>query len=264
VFGGQNHISQATLSEKAIVFTTNPRNEPFTDIDRFPDGDGYWTGSGTLPRAAQVGTSSIQIYTPAYVAPPEGGSGLLDSFTYLPVTHAFFPTEHFDEVVESDGWVFGREGDGYVAVYSSRPASFVDPVPPDIFTNGLTEPFDLRSDGGADNVWIVEVGDAAEWGDFAAFRDAILDADHDIVARPATDDGLPGGYDVRWASPSQGTIEFGATGPLLVDGEEVPLRHDLRYDNRYAQVPFDSMLYEIRDGEGGVTLDFDAGTRTTD
>ena len=254
-FGDQTHISQATLSESAIVFVTNPKNEPFTEIDRFPDADGYWTGYGAMPRAVQVGATSIQIFAPAY-APPDGGP--LEQFTYIPVTHAYFPTEHFDEVVQRDGWTFGREGDGYVAVYSVRPAEFVDPVPPDIFTNGLTEPFDLRADGGADNVWIVEVGDAQRWNNFSSFQEAILNSTYDIEPRPATDAGLPGGYDVRWESPAEGLIEFGTTGPLMVNGLQVPLRHEMRFDNPYAQVAFSTLIYEIRDDEGGMVLDFDS------
>ena len=47
----QHHISQATLDESAIVFTTHPKNEPQSGT-QWPDDDGYWTGNGSLPRAA--------------------------------------------------------------------------------------------------------------------------------------------------------------------------------------------------------------------
>ena len=39
----QHHISQATLDEQAIVFTTHPKNEPQSGT-QWPDDDGYWTG----------------------------------------------------------------------------------------------------------------------------------------------------------------------------------------------------------------------------
>jgi hypothetical protein len=63
----QHHISQATLDEQAIVFTTHPKNEPQSGT-QWPDDDGYWTGNGSLPRAAQHGALSISLYAPAFAA----------------------------------------------------------------------------------------------------------------------------------------------------------------------------------------------------
>ncbi|HUW03803.1 MAG TPA: hypothetical protein VMW08_15710 [Acidimicrobiales bacterium] len=262
-FSDQAHVWQATLSEDAIVFTTHPKNEPFLGEDSFPDADGYWTGSGSLPRSAQVDSMSISLYSPTFATVAQDDTGPLAMFTYLEATHAFFPTEKFDEVVIDDsGWVFGRQGDGYVGIWSHRPAAFVDPVPDDIFTNGLTEPFDLRADGGPDNVWITEVGDTDTHGSFEEFRAGLVAATVDVRARPARADGLPGGFDVIYTSPTLGNVTFGQDGPLTVDGTEVPLRHDARYDNPFAQVPFDSQRYEISDDEGSLTLDFSSSTRT--
>ena len=48
----QHHVSQATLDEHAIVFTTHPKNEPQSGT-QWPDDDGYWTGNGiAAPRRA--------------------------------------------------------------------------------------------------------------------------------------------------------------------------------------------------------------------
>ena len=66
---------------------------------------------------------------------------------------------------------------------------------------------------------------------------------------------------LTYASPAEGELRVGQDGPFTVDGAEVPLRHELRYDNPWAQVPFRSATYEIADDEGGLVLDFDAGTR---
>ena len=65
-FSEQAHISQATLDEHAIVFTTHPKNEPQSGT-QWPDSDGYWTGDGSLPRAAQQGAVSMSLYAPAFV-----------------------------------------------------------------------------------------------------------------------------------------------------------------------------------------------------
>src|SRR5690606_15067659 len=55
-FAEQVHAWQATLDEHAVVFTTHPKNEPQIGTE-WPDSDGYWTGSGSLPRSAQQGAA---------------------------------------------------------------------------------------------------------------------------------------------------------------------------------------------------------------
>ena len=79
----QHHISQATLDENAIVFTTHPKNEPQSGT-QWPDADGYWTGNGSLPRAAQHGALSMSLYSPVFANPGPP----LEAFAYLPTrTH---------------------------------------------------------------------------------------------------------------------------------------------------------------------------------
>ena len=41
-------------------------------------------------------------------------------------THAWFPRDRFDEVVERAGWFFARRGDGFLALRSQRPARWSD------------------------------------------------------------------------------------------------------------------------------------------
>lgn len=160
----QTHVWQATLDADAQVFTTHPSEPIPTGTTDWYRDTGYWTGSGSLPWTVQHDRVSISIYDPQY-AP--------DLFSYEPYTHAYFPTDHFDEVVQRNGWTFGRLGDGYVALWSSRPAEFVDHDPATTPTNGMTGPFDLVASGGPDDVWITEVGSASEDGTFHSFVDAI-------------------------------------------------------------------------------------------
>ena len=117
-FGNQYHAWQATLDEDAVVFTTHPENEPRTGTSRWPDADGYWSGTGSMPKSAQHGTAAIHLYAPAFASPT---GPPLDAFQYLPYTHAYFPTERFDEVRQVGNWTIGRYGDGYVALWSWRP-----------------------------------------------------------------------------------------------------------------------------------------------
>lgn len=254
-FGHQYHAWQATLDEDAVVFTTNPGNEPRAG-DRWVDADLYWSGAATMPRTAQQGAAVINLYAPQYVSV----GGPLAAFAYLPYTHAYFPTERFDEVRQAGGWTFGRKGDGYVALWSWRPTEWRTHDPAATFTNGLTEPFDLVARGGADNVWISEVGDAGRWGSFDAFVDA-------VAAAPVTVEdlgdvgGVSQGFDVTYASPTEGTMSFSWTGPFSVDGSEVPLHGGLRFDNPYSSMRAGDTKLNVDDGTASLRVDLTRGRR---
>jgi hypothetical protein len=252
-FGEQHHISQATLDENAIVFTTHPKNEPQRGT-QWPDDDGYWTGDGSLPRAAQQGALSISIYAPQFAKPGPP----LDSFSYLDYTHAYFPKEHFDELVRQDGWTFGRRGNGYVALWSWRPTKWRDYTDPAYFTHGLTEHFDLVAPGGADDVWLTQVGDATTFKSFAAFRGAVLASPPKVTRLPANGE-LPGGFYVSWRSPTEGKVTFGTHADLKVSGSPVAIDGYARYDNLWSRTPFGSPTVSIADKKGGLTLDLTSG-----
>ncbi|HZA75649.1 MAG TPA: hypothetical protein VE623_04580 [Acidimicrobiales bacterium] len=259
-FGWQYHAWQATLDEDAVVFTTNPGNEPRPG-DRWVDADLYWSGAATMPRSAQHGAAVINMYAPQYPAPT---GPPLDAFGYLPYTHAYFPTERFDEVRHVDaaggGWTFGRRGNGYVGLWSWRPTEWRTHDPALTFTNGLTEPFDLVAPGGANNVWIAEVGDAQGWGSFDEFVAAVSAARID-VRDLGTGGGVSRGFDVSYASPSEGTLAFSWTGPLTVEGTEVPLHGGERFGNPFGTTRFGDTTIEISDGPARLTVDLVRGER---
>jgi hypothetical protein len=248
VFAEQEHAWQATLDEKAIVFTTHPKNEPQQGTE-WPDDDGYWTGTGSIPRSAQYRTVGFHIYSPQFepMGPP------FDSFSYLDYTHAYFPQEYFDEVRQSGNWTFGRKGDGYVALWSQRAPEWRTHDPAKVFTHGLTKPFDLVARGGPDNVWIVEMGDAAKWKTFDVFRRAITDAPVKVAAGAE--------HAVDYTSPTEGRMTFGFSKPLTVAGKGIDLHPSSRLDNPYVQVPFEGKRYDVKAGDMSLRLDFDAWTR---
>jgi len=195
VRGTQTHISQATLDENAIVFTQHPAYLPVAPRNPIPadwnwqredePGPGYWSGNGAEPRAAQFENVSIHLYAPQYA--PATFLGL----PYREETHAYFPHAHFDEVTQQGPWTFGRRDDGYVALFSLLPTEWRGPQP-EVFQNG-GQPFDLVAPGSPQNVWILEVGNAARWGSFAAFQNAVAAAE--VHAEPVADlsgDGADG------------------------------------------------------------------------
>ncbi len=265
----QAHAWQATLDANAEVFTTHPANPP-REGDEWVDGDGYWTGTASMPRSAQRGQAAIHIYAPQYQpsdAPP------LDAFGYEDETHAFFPREHFDEVVQRGHWTIGRRGDGYVALWSWRPTRWREHDPAKVPTGRLKGTFDLVAEGGPDNVWIVEVGRAADQGGagdpFAAFVDSVTSAPPQVTRRagggpdePAADfDAVKAGFDVRYRSPAEGELAFGWTGPLTVDGEEVDLHPDARWDSPWTNAAWGSGRYAVELEGATLELDFRSGRR---
>ncbi len=256
-YGDQYHAWQATLDENAIVFTTLPHDQPQQHTE-WPDDDGYWTGTAAMPRSAQQATAAIHIYAPAYASQP---SGPLHFFRYLPETHAYFPQDHFDTVVRAGNWTFGQRGQGYVALYSWRTPTWRAAQPGE-FTHGMTKPFDLVAGGGADNVWITEVGDTTKYPTLDAFRAAVESASLHVTRRPKTATGLPGGFDVVYTSPQQGRMQFGTTGPFEVRGAPVALHPDMRFDNPWSHTAWGASSVRIADAQGAVVLDVGAGTRS--
>jgi hypothetical protein len=214
--GYQQHIWQATLGIDAVVFTNHPGAADETSRPN------YWAGNGVMPRAAQ----HKQVLVCMYHLPPN------DPF---PFSHAYFPRDAFDEVVEKNQWIFARKGDGFLALYSQYPYSWLQDQA------GQTIEIHVNA---ADNIWICEMGDQSQWGSFAAFIQAISKADVDCH-----------GMEVRYQSPSQGNIRFGWTGDFEVDGQEIALHDAPRFDNPYCQAEFLSPQITIQRAGQALVLD---------
>ena len=241
----QVHAWQATLGTNAMVFTTHP-SSPVKRTTSWNDDSGYWVGTASMPRSAQRDRAAIHIYQPGYAAPTDPLLG--PYFGYEPYTHAYFPLERFDDVVGRNGWVFGRKGDGYVALWSHRPTTWRTYDPAVEATDGMTGPFDLLAPGGPDNVWIVEVGGASEHGSFEAFVDAVSSATVEVV-------GIGGERTVRYVSPTEGELRFGVVGAFRVDGVEVPLRDHPRHSSPWAEQCAVVESFDIRDGDRRLVMD---------
>lgn len=269
--GEQDHIWQATFDPDTLVFTQHPRG-PVSKADDASDNTSHWTGDGGIPRSAQVENVSISLYDPAYEGDGGVGTGSY-SFTYEDYTHAWFPTEHFDQVVQRDGWTIGRKGDGYIALWSARPTEWRSYREGE-FTRDLTEDFDLMAPGGPNNVWITEVAQASDYDSFDDFVSTITATKPDASGPFSCDDGSCDGdpITVTYDSPSQGTLTYGWDKskpvadqvPFTQDGKDVDLHPDgLRWDAPYASAEFDDGVYTAELDGATLALDFPKATRTT-
>lgn len=248
----QVHAWQATIDPDARVFTTHPMTEP-AESDNWRDDDipGYWTGEASMPRSAQFERTGIHLYQPAWDRNTDPLLGQV--FPYREYTHAYFPQDHFDQVVEQDGWVFGAKDGGFVALWSWRPAAFreLDGV---TATNGMSSPFDLVAEGGADNVWIVEVATEVD-GSFDEFIAAVTANEPDVER---TEDR----FTVAWQSPAAGALTFGWDEDFTVAGSTVPVAEFPRHDSPWGQVERLETVHEFSNGDESLTLDFESFERT--
>ncbi|MAU12103.1 MAG: hypothetical protein CL607_19935 [Anaerolineaceae bacterium] len=219
--GYQQHPWQATLGIDAVVFTNHPGSDD--EIAR----PNFWAGNCILPRVAQHKNVLVSIH---HV--PEN-----DPFPY---SHAYFPRDAFDEVVERGNWVFGRLGEAYIAMYSQHKVTWHE----DRY-NDAHPIIEARAES-PDNVWIVEMGDAAQWGNFENFVAIVEDAW--IQVDPLA---------VSYESPSVGEVSFSWRGKFFVGEDTVELHNYPRFDNPYCKADFDAREYVIQYQDMSHTIAFD-------
>jgi hypothetical protein len=239
--GYQQHIWQATLGIDAVVFTNHPgSNDEFSRPN-------YWAGNGILPRAAQFKNVVICIYN----IPPENplpflrgemktdrnipADSIVPSDKLISFTHAYFPKDAFDEVIEKENWIFGRKENGYIALYSQNPHQW---------KADRGRELDLVASG-TENIWICEMGSKDDWKDFSGFISA-------ITSNEVNCEGL----NVSYKSPSQGEIKFGWSEPFRVKGKTVLVKDYLRFDNPYSKNTFASEKLVIKNKNNKLILDF--------
>lgn len=229
--GYQQHVWSAYLGGNAHVFTTSPGSE---DYSARPN---QLAGNLFLPRAAAHENVLLCIYR------------IQPDFVDFLYTHAYFPRDEFDEVIERDGWVFGRKEKGYIALRSLVSARWkqVDEQKLQSVAPGaaIRQSFDYMAPGHA-NVWVTELGSERQNGSFEQFCAGF------------TSDALEGDtLNVTYRSPSQGRMDFGWVKPLFVNGQEINIHGYKRYDNPYCQAEFNSKKLEIGCGEYRTVLDFE-------
>ncbi|MBE2222377.1 MAG: hypothetical protein IAF02_12590 [Anaerolineae bacterium] len=238
--GDQHQIWQATLGADAVCFTTHPAKVQGVSPN-------YWAGSGQLPRAVQHKNVVICIYNlhrkPALNVP-----------TKLFYTHAWFPKDQFDEVVEKQEWLFARKGDGYLALRSQRPFYWKTGNPEDYHTDLIAnDAEDVNRElvaPGDSNIWICEMGRRDVDGEFGEF-----------VERVATAVIQFNGVNVSYHSPSQGRLEFGWKAPFTQNGQPIQVYGYPRYDNPYVQAEFAPDEIVVNAGDNYLKLDWPSMTR---
>lgn len=226
-WGTQTQMWLATLDRDAYVFTTYPAQLGVAGPDLTFAGD--WIG-GYTPRATFVQDVGIFQYRP-----PDNEA--VADLVGADITHAYFPKTRFDEVVEDGPWLFGRKGDGFVALASRNAAHW-----------SVENDFEWIAPG-TENVWVVQMGSVEDFADFDAFIAA-------VTAAELSFDGP-----VRYASPTAGLLAVDWEGPLTVDGVAADLGPYARFDSAHIRQDLGSPQAVVTLGDRVLVLDFFRATR---
>jgi hypothetical protein len=230
--GDQQSIWQATLGMDAVAFTTHPGNESL-------DGPTprYWVGYGTMPRAIQVKNVVISLYD----VDTETVFYVTDQPLY---THAFLPKSKFDDAHKDGAWFFAREGDGYLALWSSDPdADWLENDEPENVDLG---DYEIIADG-EKTIWICELGRASDYADFDAFKAAILSASLAVDAEALS---------VDYTSPSQGRLMMEWDGSITQDGAPLTVGDFPRYESPFGSSDFPGEVISFELARQTLKLDF--------
>jgi len=227
--GMQELIWQASLDRYATVFTNSG---PTVRGENYVGG---WKPRATLYKNVGIIQYDRSLQMPEIEA-------LLLALGVEPYTLAYFPKWAFDEVITKGHWTFGRKGDSYVGLYSFKK--------PYWNKNNI----ELRSLG-KQNFYIVEMGSLSENSSFTAFMNGLSSAK--ITAGIKTK-----GYDVKYQSPSQGLVQVGWDGPMVVNGSAVDIGPYQRFDNKYCSQDFGTEKTVIDFNGKSLELDFINATRT--
>ena len=241
--GYQQHPWTASLGGRAVVFSTNPGSAEYSNRPN------RWAGNLCLPRAVQHENVLLCIYR------------IIPDFVDYLNSHMYFPKGEMDEVIEKNGFVFGRKNDAYIAVASLLPC-YWEKKDPELFKavypKNWEEMYEKALDyeyvaQGHANVWAVEMGSKTENGSFESFI-----AGFDTAAiRGDT-------HSFIYNSPSCGEISFGWCKPLCVNGNDIQIHGYKRYDNETCQTEFDADKIEINCEGHSAVLDFKNAKRTYD
>jgi len=241
--GYQQHPWTASLGGRAVIFTTNPASLEYANRPN------RWAGNLVLPKAVQHENTLFCIYR------------ILPDFVDFLNSHLYFPKHEMDEVVERDGFIFGRKGKGYIAVTAVGVGDkYWEPKDIAMFRHVYGEEGDALFEKAQDyeymvqghaTVWAVEMGSEKENGSFEAFMAG-------FKANALTGDT----HDFTFQSPTHGEMRCGWGKPLTVAGQEVAIHNYKRYDNPVSQTEFDARSMDIACDGAKLRFDFDALTRS--
>lgn len=214
-FGHQVQAGQVLLDGNVPVFVTCFDNKSETTRPS------YWGGQYRMPKTVTYKNVLAYIYK---IDEPVG------------YTHCYFPSGQFDETFETGKWLFGRKCNAYVAVYSLKPYVKTQTGK---YKNRELLCFAKR------NIWLIEVGNQAQNGDFMAFIQAVSQARMNEMEE-----------DIKYNSPSVGMMRLGWDQTCLVGGKPALEKDFPLIRNGFAEGEYGSGLTYLQLGGRQKILNF--------
>lgn len=224
-FADQQHIWSATLGYEFSVFTTHPAKA--LGEGALSGSPSYWVGSGRLPHSVQDENINMSIY---YI---EDKKGFMEDTLFF-YTHAYFPTELFDEVIIEGNMAFGMYQNSYIALIGKNELTL---------QQGTTD--DLIQDG-ALTYWVCEL---ASKDDYASFDDFVSHIKSNEISFDEKSMYL------MYASNDK-VMELTFGGDFLINSDVVDTNYD-RYASPYASTPREPETILIEFDGKSLYLDFD-------
>lgn len=234
------------------------------------DGPNWWTGSVTLPRVVQVKNAAIIAYAPhtfqrmlfgsrthawfpkaafdadadaddrAGMEPSAPAAGVptpmprIDTSLKTPIIPSLVPVPSVHCNVAGGAWVFGRVGDGYVALFSGQTPRWT--------TSGDWAGKELVAEGER-NVFILQVGSRDEFGSYLDFKRRVLAARVHI-------NGLhwsPADFECSYDVPGGARLELHVNDDKVrYGGLDFADRGFPRIADAYAQIAWQQSRYAIQ------------------
>lgn len=200
-FGSQTHAGQALLDGLVPIFVTCFDNNSETTRPS------YWGGNYVIPKTIVCKNVLAYIFR-------------IDDV--LGYTHCYFPRAQMEECLDAGGWLFGRSGEAYIAVYSSKPYK--------VTRKGTYKDRELLCPAKS-NIWLLQLGSRSEYGSFHGFVEAVTAAELSL-----------NGEDLTYVSPSQGKLELSWENTCTLDGKPIMSQPYPLIENRYANAAYGSGL----------------------
>ncbi|BFG78435.1 hypothetical protein PTKU46_64680 [Paraburkholderia terrae] len=241
-----SYPSTGTRLQLSLLFGAVNINEEIFPADH--DGPNWWTGNAVQPRVLQRGGAAITAYR----------AQKIQNLMFGQRTHAWFPKNQFDEVRgpesarcnhDSARWFFGRCGDNYVGLFCALEGTWTE--------NGPWKDKEIRVNGDT-NVFITQIGCAAEFGNFERFMAKVSLARVHIS-------GLHSGAELECSFD----VPFGERLELHYDhesrygGETLSDDDYPRHRSTLARVAWQQDRYAIQYAARSLVHDVMQGTRTT-
>ncbi len=209
------------------------------------NGPNWWTGNAVQPRVVQHRGAAIIAYAAQEI----------QRLLFGKRTHAWFPKAQFEETRgpekarcnhDDARWFFGRAADSYVALFCAREATWS--------SGGPWRDSEIRAEGDT-NIFVLQIGDAAEFGSFEGFVSQVRRARVHVSGLHAGQ--LQCSYDVPHGQPLELNYEDGPRyggRPLQDDGFP-------RWRNPYTRIAWQQDRYAIQHRRRSLVHDVVEGTR---